>query len=227
MNGNGASSKQQSQCARTAFVIERFVLEREALCLVVQSCLAEFQCVELGCVDEALSNRWEGKGVEIAVAGGLDCRTDGLHELERLCKGLRPARVVAIVDRPEFTWMRRAAAVGAAGFISRMAGRKEFCRALRLVLAGEVCIPGGDLDRAPVLAPTAPGGIEAQLSPRQRQVLDLLVEGLSSREMAAAMGLRISTVRNHLQAVLKAMKVHTRTQAVLAAVRSKRSDPRE
>jgi DNA-binding NarL/FixJ family response regulator len=55
------------------------------------------------------------------------------------------------------------------------------------------------------------------LSPRQRQVLQYVRLGNTNREIAARMGVSIGTVNKHVQAVLTALKVRNRTQAVAAA----------
>jgi DNA-binding NarL/FixJ family response regulator len=65
-------------------------------------------------------------------------------------------------------------------------------------------------------APAAKGRVGG-LSPRQRQVLQYIRLGSTNREIAARMGVSIGTVNKHVQAVLTALKVRNRTQAVAAA----------
>jgi DNA-binding NarL/FixJ family response regulator len=196
---------------RVAFIIERFRLEREALCLVVQSCVPNFKCEEFGGLDEVLS-RDSCEGLELVVAGGFDRESDGLEALRSLSEHVRPAKAVAIVDKAEFSWIRRAMSCGIMGFVPRSASRKTFCRAIRLVLAGEIYFPSDQIDR--LTRPPA----QRSLSSRQREVLSLLLEGLTTKEIAARLGLHLSTVRNHMQAIFKGLNVHNRTQAVLLVI---------
>ncbi|GIX49364.1 MAG: hypothetical protein KatS3mg131_3575 [Candidatus Tectimicrobiota bacterium] len=72
------------------------------------------------------------------------------------------------------------------------------------------------LPRTPLLGARRPLGVA--LTPREKAVLYLLVEGKAPREMAAALGLRYATVRNYLQNVLRKLGVHSQRQAVKLAL---------
>ena len=67
---------------------------------------------------------------------------------------------------------------------------------------------------------------EPQLTNREVEVLRLLAEGSETREMAARMGIKVSTVRNHVQKILEKLGVHTRLEAVLVAIAQKLVHPR-
>jgi PAS domain S-box-containing protein len=60
---------------------------------------------------------------------------------------------------------------------------------------------------------------EPQLTPRQREVLDLIASGVSTSEMAKRLTLSTETVRNHVRNVLRVLNVHTRLEAIAAARR--------
>lgn len=72
---------------------------------------------------------------------------------------------------------------------------------------------------APDGRPPAPPAEEPPLTPRQRKVLGLLAEGLSDGEIASTLYISIHTVRNHLRAILAALGVRNRPQAVARAYR--------
>jgi DNA-binding CsgD family transcriptional regulator len=57
---------------------------------------------------------------------------------------------------------------------------------------------------------------EAQLTPRQAEVLQLLGEGLSTEAIASRLGVAVETARNHIRAVLRGLDVHSRLEAVVA-----------
>jgi DNA-binding NarL/FixJ family response regulator len=63
------------------------------------------------------------------------------------------------------------------------------------------------------------GESEPRLTPRQREVLDLIASGLSTAEIAKRLTLSTETVRNHVRSVLRELHVHTRLEAIAAARR--------
>jgi PAS domain S-box-containing protein len=69
--------------------------------------------------------------------------------------------------------------------------------------------------------PTEPIGLEPrpQLTPRQREILELIASGLSTSEIATRLTLSTETVRNHLRSVFRELNVHTRLEAIAAAER--------
>jgi DNA-binding CsgD family transcriptional regulator len=95
-------------------------------------------------------------------------------------------------------------------------------RRLRAVISS-VAIPGDDPDRAVFavawLEPQPPRVIAADLTPRQKQVLQLLAQGRSTEQIAAELHLTTETVRNHVRHVLKGLGAHSRLEAVVVARR--------
>jgi DNA-binding CsgD family transcriptional regulator len=61
-----------------------------------------------------------------------------------------------------------------------------------------------------------------RLSPREREILQLMVDGLEPPEVAQRLGIRPATLRTHVYNILKKLGVHSKTQAVLLAVRQGR-----
>jgi PAS domain S-box-containing protein len=74
---------------------------------------------------------------------------------------------------------------------------------------------------AGALPPSLPTGVEPQprLTPRQREVLELVAAGLSTSEIAKKLTLSTETVRNHLRSVFRELHVHNRPEAIAAARR--------
>jgi DNA-binding NarL/FixJ family response regulator len=105
--------------------------------------------------------------------------------------------------------------LGAMGFIPKSAPGEELLRAVRLVIAGGIYVPAQALG-----APQAAGdGAPLSLSPRQNEVLALLLKGLSNKLIARQLEISENTTKIHVSAVLDALGVATRTQAVIAASR--------
>jgi DNA-binding NarL/FixJ family response regulator len=117
--------------------------------------------------------------------------------------------------------MRQVLARGAAGFLTKSGLSNELLSALRLVLAGNVYVPA-DLQVAPGIPDQGPpdcAEIAPQLTPRQEEVLYLLLDGRSNKEISRTLQLADETTKNHVSAILRGFGVQTRIQAVLAAGR--------
>jgi DNA-binding NarL/FixJ family response regulator len=108
-------------------------------------------------------------------------------------------------------------ALGACGFISKTSSSRVMLSALRLIMAGGVYLPpammvhGTPDDSRPTIGSTS------FLTPRQREVLELLGQGRSNKEIARALNLTEGTVKLHVTAILKALNVSNRTKAVVVA----------
>jgi len=117
--------------------------------------------------------------------------------------------------------MRQVLAKGAAGFLTKSGLSDELLSALRLVLAGEVYAPP-ELLATPGI-PAAQGAdaenTAPQLTPRQEEVLYLLLDGRSNKDISQTLQLADETTKSHVTGILRAFGVQTRIQAVLAAGR--------
>jgi DNA-binding NarL/FixJ family response regulator len=146
---------------------------------------------------------------------------DGLTGL-RLFRARMPAVPVVVVSGSEEPAdVRQALEAGALGFIPKSSPSKVMLGALRLVLSGGVYLPPSYLAGAQAMrVPVTATSVEALgLTPRQHDVLRLLGQGKSNKEIARALGLVEGTVKLHISAILRALGVDNRTQAVIAATR--------
>jgi DNA-binding NarL/FixJ family response regulator len=112
--------------------------------------------------------------------------------------------------------------LGALGFIPKSAQRDVMVSALRLIFSGGIYIPpeilapgeGGAAQQAP-RRPRSPADLG--LTGRQVEVLALMMQGKSNKVICRALDLAEPTVKNHVTAILRALKVTNRTAAVIAA----------
>lgn len=155
-----------------------------------------------------------------------------------------PVVVVSASDRSSD--VIRAIDLGAMGFVPKRSSNQELFEALRMVMSGGLYVPPGMLglsfhapspanaDTVPAVMRRVPADVplgEAAkpephqqvptlagigLTPRQTEVLQLLLKGLPNKLIARELNLSVETVKDHVAAVLRALGVSTRTQAVLA-----------
>ena len=110
----------------------------------------------------------------------------------------------------------------AAGFIPKTASSHGLASALRVVLSGEIYVPPSLLsvvDGAATPPPASAGVREISLTPRQAEVLQLMGDGLSNKSIADRLDVSEGTVKLHVNAVLRALNVYNRIEAVVEASR--------
>ena len=138
-----------------------------------------------------------------------------------------PVVVLSASDRRED--VLRAIDLGAMGYIPKSSSNQVTLQALRLVLSGGIYLPpiALTLRDEPVsaarVAEGAPGARtmprELGLTARQAQVLALILQGKPNKAICRELGLAEGTVKIHVAAILRALNVSTRTQAVIEASR--------
>jgi DNA-binding NarL/FixJ family response regulator len=108
---------------------------------------------------------------------------------------------------------------GCSGFVTKESSFSELIHTIRAVRAGEVRVPPELMaDLAAHLRPRA-RDVGADLTAREREVLQLLAEGCSTDEMVRRLFLSVHTVRNHIRNVLTKLHARSRLEAVAIAIR--------
>jgi DNA-binding NarL/FixJ family response regulator len=131
-----------------------------------------------------------------------------------------PVVVVSATEEPKT--IREAITFGAAGFIPKSLGRHEIAKAIQAVLDGEIFLPDGLREDDGDVDDDARQRLEiakrmSTLTPQQMRVLTLIAEGKPNKIIAYELDVAETTVKAHITAILRKLKVHSRTQAVLAA----------
>jgi DNA-binding NarL/FixJ family response regulator len=155
----------------------------------------------------------------------MDIAMPGLNGLEataRVMKDWPRTRVLILSMHQNEEYVRQALRHGAAGYLLKDAAPLELDQALAVVLRGETylspAVSKGVLsdyvqrlrsDEAPA----------AQLTPRQREVLQLVAQGLSTKEIARRLELSIKTVETHRSQMMKQLDIHEVTGLVRYAMR--------
>jgi DNA-binding NarL/FixJ family response regulator len=128
--------------------------------------------------------------------------------------------VISMVDDDDSVFA--ALAAGARGYVLKGASAGEITAALRTVAAGGAVFGAGVasrlLGRPPAHQPgPAPASRQDALTAREREVLDLLADGASNRQIARTLGVSLKTVQNHVARILDKLQAADRTQAALRA----------
>ncbi len=153
----------------------------------------------------------------------LDIRmpgTDGIAALRQLRDGGSKARVLVVTSFTEQRTVVPALRAGAAGYVYKDVDPDALAGAIRSVHAGHVLLQPEVADA--LLAREAGGGDRGRggsLTDREREVLALIADGRSNREIARALVLSEKTVKTHVSNILMKLDVADRTQAALWAVR--------
>lgn len=150
---------------------------------------------------------------------------DGLTVLQHIKAVVPHARILVVTMHDHVAYISQAAAAGAAGYIVKGARRHELLMAIQTVVAdGTVTVPfliGQAQEQAattPITsAPTTRRA--ALLSPIETELLGLLAEGLSNKDIGVRMHWSLSTVKKYVQRLFDTLGVCDRTQAVAVAIR--------
>jgi len=146
---------------------------------------------------------------------------DGLNVLGRL-KLERPELAVLMLstyDNP--TYVARAVALGAAGYVLKGADRDHLLDSIRKAAAGDSVWTREELRRVTgaLATPRLNADVEVPLTQRESEVLRQLALGLTNKEIAQALHISYETVKEHVQHILRKVGVSDRTQAAVWAVR--------
>ncbi len=129
------------------------------------------------------------------------------------------AKIVIVTSLEDQRALQDAVRLGFHGFLTKDTKLPQLVRAIRDVAEGQLVVPhrlatrrrNGDSEEVALLS--------SQLTPREREVLGLLVAGSNSSEIARALTVSPNTVRTHVQSILAKLQVHSRLEAVAFARR--------
>lgn len=165
----------------------------------------------------------QGNGFDLALVDLAMPGLDNFGGLEKLCEKIGDTPVVVVSAMEGGSEIRQAMDCGASGYIPKTLDSNVVLSALKLVFSGGVFLPPNLLNadepssRGRSSRHQGRGDGKAKLTPRQFDVLDLMAQGFSNKEIARKLNLAEGTVKLHVTALLKALEVNNRTQAVIKA----------
>ncbi len=205
-------------------VVDDHVLIREALRGVLKELKPDAAILEAQNSSAALQSIADNPEIELILLDlNLPDRSgfDVLAELRERCPATGVVVLSASDDRDN---VAKVLEQGALGFVPKSAQREVMLSAFNLIFAGGIYVPPEILSRRePVrqpLPPQSPGAMAAVdlgLTERQMDVLRLMMLGKSNKAICRVLDLAEPTVKNHVTAILKALKATNRTEAVIAA----------
>ncbi|MCA0240878.1 MAG: response regulator transcription factor [Proteobacteria bacterium] len=206
-------------------VVDDHPLVREALAAVLLQLRPGAEVVQAASASAALAALRDGAAVDLVL---LDLRLpdgSGLALLPTIAAQSIGTAVVLLSGELDRATVQQAFAAGAVGCVPKTEPREVLASALALVLAGGVYVPPLAVQPlATTVTPKttdskAPTPAERGLTGRQLDVLALLMQGKNNKLICRALGLAEPTVKNHVSAILRALGVDSRTEAVLAVTR--------
>lgn len=196
-------------------------LFREGVRLVLESLVdGPLEVIEASDYIQALAAVRADGSVDVGLVDlnmpGMD-GFSGIEALKRACPDLHLV-VVSASEHPND--VRRALSSGAHGYISKASPSAAMLEAIRLVLSGETFIsPGLEVPEGLGGSGSDSEALRQALTPRQRDVLAMLRQGKSNKEIARDLDLAEITVKLHVTAILRALGVENRTQAAIVAAK--------
>jgi two-component system NarL family response regulator len=138
---------------------------------------------------------------------------DGVGVIENIRKQDASARVIVLTTYDNDTEILRAIKAGTKAYLLKDARREELLDCIRRVNRGETCIPAS-------LAEKLAAGLSSEsLTGRELNVLELLAQGKSNKEIGVNLYISETTVKSHLRSIFRKLNVLSRTEAITVASR--------
>ena len=202
-------------------VVDDHALVREGLCQVLKGIDPQVEVLSAAHCARAFELAALHPDLDLVLLDYHLPDMNGLAALAMFRKEHPELPVILLSGSVDPRMMRQVMERGAAGFVTKAALSDELLSAVRQVLAGNVYVPP-ELRLAPDGTPQEQAGADPaalQLTPRQEDVLYLLLDGRSNKDISQTLQLSDETTKNHVSGILRVFGVQTRVQAVLAAGR--------
>lgn len=197
-------------------------LFRAALRQVIESQFSDHRIYEASTLDEArafVSGGNNDLDLDMILLDLQMPGSEGFSGLVALRNAAPEVPIVIVSAATAVETIRDSITYGAAGFIPKSFCREEMGEGIRRVLEGGVFLPCEAVEAEAGRA-DFPGGMRDRigaLTQGELRVFELLARGKSNKIIAYELGIKESTVKAHITAILRKLRVHSRTQAVIAA----------
>jgi DNA-binding NarL/FixJ family response regulator len=150
----------------------------------------------------------------------IDTREEDLFPMMAAFRRARPGlRLIVLGSRTDPSFIQRVVAGGAKGYLQYTASPREIVMAVDVVADGSIWAPRKVLaSLIDTIAPDEPRPPEIKLTPREREVIDLLIDGRANREIATTLGVETKTVKSHVGRLLQKFGVANRVALTVRAI---------
>jgi len=148
----------------------------------------------------------------------MDCALPGMNGLEatrQIMEDSPGTSVLVLSMHSESTWVRQAVEAGAKGYVLKDALDLELGQAIRKIAAGETVFDPKVEQRTALR-----GERSAALTPRELEVLQMIVDGKSNKEIAVVLDLSVNTVAVHRANIMNTLGIHKTAELVVYAIRA-------
>jgi DNA-binding NarL/FixJ family response regulator len=148
----------------------------------------------------------------------MDCALPGMNGLQatrQIIEDSPETSVLMLSMHTESTWVRQAIDAGAKGYVLKNALELDLGAAIRKVAAGETVFDP-TLEQRSALK----GERSAALTPRELEVLQMIVDGKSNKEIATALDLSVNTIAVHRANIMNTLGIHKTAELVVYAIRA-------
>ena len=159
---------------------------------------------------------------DVIVADVTMPHLNGIDALIQLRQGGDQVPVVFLTMHRDVTFARRALEAGASGFVLKHSAPAELVTAIRAALSGKTYLTpqlAGEVLEAMKQAPDRAADPIASVTPRQREVLQLLAEGRSAKEIASSLSISARTVEFHKYQLMETLSLHTNAELIHFAIK--------
>jgi DNA-binding NarL/FixJ family response regulator len=150
---------------------------------------------------------------------------DGIAATKAVLQARPDARVVVLSGHDEEADVAQAVEAGAAGFLSKTVPMKDVARVVRAAARGEQLMSSEEVRRMMAIARRRREQTAAlrervgRLSRRETEILQRMAQGVPPAEIARELAISVNTLRTHVQNILFKLKVHSKMEALAAAIR--------
>ena len=196
--------------------VDDHYLVREGVKLAIGHLAPGAEVLEAESVVEAIAMYQQHPGIDLVLLDLALPGRSGIESLEAFYGACPDAKVVVLSASYDLKTVQAALSRGVSGFIPKCSGSSPLHNALRFVLNGDVYVPPEAFAPGARLPFRRDSPHETGLTARQLDVLELLLEGHSNRQICEKLNLALGTVKTHVAAVLQCLGVATRAQALAA-----------
>lgn len=200
-------------------------LIREGLRYALEGAFDDLLIREAANGDQVLSEVAKSPNLDLVLLDYFMPDTDGYELVSELCRRHAQIPVIILSAADDPLLMQKLLELGAAGYLSKATDHEAIVDAIRHVLAGGIYVPENTPGVRPNGARPGPAAFREtrrlleRLTQRQRQVLRFMAHGMTNKDISRELSVSENTVKVHVTAILKALGVSNRTQAVLMAQR--------